>query len=348
MYTSARESYLYSEGFKATSEMYKLLESGYFSKPGWSLGVNAEDFRVPRANDFYNENRGTYSVLPSVEIKDKNVGYKGRNQFQSLSSGVNKGFSNRHYDDWSDVGNASNTGSRGRHLSQVSSNSGSELKYTSFVEDVLSQSSERGSVCNLEGATDINNTSYVRKFEDIPSRRPSQFAGHKSTISTTSYKGRVTFDMADTRTSTGVGSGVNTYNQTSSNVIDNIRKAHSVRLDGGRNPSSSHLESVRNSCSSRLDSGRKTSSSRLETGRNPSSIKLETGRNLSPNRFVSGRNSSPNGLESDRNVSSGMWDGVRNPDSWNDLQRQVYCNYMDFENHRWKWENEVAESSRGI
>lgn len=334
MHTSAREGYLYGEGYKATAEMYKLLDSGYFSKPGWSLGVSAEDFRVPRANDFYSESRGTNVMMTNAELKD--LGCKSRNQFQSLSSGANKGFSDRHCN-WSDVGNGSKTGSRGRHLSQVSSSSGSELKYSSFVEDVLSQSSERGSVCNLEGVSDKNTSLYARKLEEIPSRRPSHLVGHNRTISTPSYKGRVTFEMPGTHTTTGVGNKVNTYNQTSSNIMDNVRNPNSDRLAAGRNPGSSWLDSVRNPCSSRLDSGRNMSSNRLETRRTPSPNRLETLRNQSPNR-----------LESGRNASSGMWDGVRSPESWNELQRQVYCNYMDFENDRWKWENEVTDRSRGI
>lgn len=181
MFSTIGEKYLYQEGYKATTEMYDLLNRGYFSKPGWSLGLKADDFGTSPVGYSSVSYRFGNSKLSDHKYVSHND--NSRNNFikQKLSA----------KDDFVRDSVATVNSKVVDKKSKSSSDSGSDLQYSSFVDDVLSQSSERSSTRREEKDTDLYkqeisdsdfrmakalNSSSVRKNYSAPLRNRSSSA----------------------------------------------------------------------------------------------------------------------------------------------------------------------------
>ena len=93
-----KESYLYKEGYKATVELYDLLDRGFFKKPGWSVvldkgatylpTVTADYFGTPRMLDSKPTDHETFaSSCKSSYSSYDNTNNKGENSHSSLKLG---------------------------------------------------------------------------------------------------------------------------------------------------------------------------------------------------------------------------------------------------------------------
>jgi hypothetical protein len=214
MFTSARESYLYQNSFKSNNEMYKLLDSSSIHSPDWSSSLKSSQ---PLNNSNRNNKTGK-TWTSNFEFKNRDSSHTSRNQFDFARSDWNKGslselsnFSNDNLDRYCE---------RGRHLSQTSSSSGSELKYSSFVEDVMSQSSERESLNNFETMSKVE-TSHIRTNKiSMTGEHPYRANSSQSGLAST-YKSKVSFEDPITRSvkSDSIDRKLKRYSETNTSRI---------------------------------------------------------------------------------------------------------------------------------
>lgn len=202
---------------------------------------------------------GTRARTTNFEFKNRNFSSKDQKEFDSLCSDWTRGVNN----DWSDI---VKSGSGSSHFSHASSSSGSELKYSSFVDDVLSQSSEKGSLHDGQRPSKINMSASKRKSVDFIDRNRAKLIGSRKenlpSCTIFSNKNRVSFENP---------------------VTQNVKPAFM-------------------------------------------SEKLKKLDQSDPHRLAS---------------------AARTAD-WNSLQRRVYCDYIDYENHRWKLSNKIRKGIRCV
>lgn len=233
------ESYLYQDSYKSNNEMYKLLDDRSNKRPDWPPAVKSSQPLSWSYRKYKTENAGMF--------KNINSNYTSRNQFDFVNSDWNKGSLCELRNNSND--NLDRCSERGRHVSQTSSSSGSELKYSSFVEDVMSQSSERESLSNFETRSRSEASDIKTNAACLTGLHSYKAKGNQSGLPST-YKSRVSFENPITRS-------------VMSDSIDRKLKRYS-----------------------------ETNINRTGTSTNPK--------------------------------------------DWNALQRKIYCDYVDFENRRWK------------
>lgn len=249
-----RESYLYQNRLTANGEMNGQFNGRHSHRASLSQGSSSYlSYRNSSDSKKFPE---TGARTTNFEFKNRNFSSKDQKEFDTVYSDWTRGVSY----DWSDI---VRSGSGSSHFSRASSSSGSELKYSSFVDDVLSQSSEKGSLHDGQRPSKTNMSGSKRKSVDFNIGNPAKLIGSRKenlqSFTIFSNKNRVSFE----------------------NPVTNMKPAFM----------SKKLMKIDQSDPHRLASAARTA-------------------------------------------------------DWNSLQRKVYCDYVDYENHRWKLSNKIKKGIR--